>query len=179
MSIVKPNPGNTDAVSVAAQRPPEHYVSRSRWGWGSFVNFYLDGAGMNDVQNVENVFSVNGLGEDRNEYPTGAPSDDAESWVLGRRLATQVTIDCWASVPDTSGLGSGQLGLRNLFRTGNRANFVVGLGEPQYDAMGNLLPPDDIYAFTATVKNWQKMAGLDNAVGFRVTLRPSGKIVEL
>ena len=138
------------------KQPPEEYSS-AIFGWGGFVNF-VDGT---DVQTVENVFNTTGLGQNRQEYPTGSPADTRESWALGRLLASQVIVECWLSKRLTN---NAQEKLLDAHEEDEDVAFAVGLGD-QF-----------VYTFGAKVKGFSLEASIESPVRLQLVLRPSGKL---
>ena len=139
------------------QQPPEEYSS-AIFGWGGFVNF-VDGA---TVQTVENVVNVTGLGQNRQEYPTGAPSDTHEEWKLGRIMASQPVIECWMSKrPDAS---NSQIKLLDAHDNDVDVSFAIGLGD-QF-----------VYTFDAKVKSFAIDANIESPLRLQLVLRPSGAL---
>lgn len=165
MAVIPPSQPIPDNDPMRVE-PPEHYAHDTRWGWGGFVNMWDSEAGA--VVNIVNVYNVVGLGSDRQEYPTGSPSADAEEYALGRQQPTQVTVDCWRSASHPS-----HARIKAAHDTGEKNTFVVRLGPP--DVAGNAI----LYRFDAQVKTWQAGAGLESAVTLRIVLRPSGKVEEI
>ena len=159
MAIVDPGMIG-EPSSTTARHQPGPALSSGFWGWGGFVNFY--GAGVTGVQNVANVFRVTGLGQERSEYPVGAPDEGEERYILGRSMANAVTIEAWMSKYSTD--TSHDL-LMEASDSGASRNFVIGLGDNQR-----------LFAFKATVRGYAIDASLDTAVSMQITLRPSGKL---
>ena len=113
---------------------------------------------------------VTGLGQDRSEYPTGAPRDDAESYDLGRITAHPVQVECLLSRrgnpvfdPDSS-----HRQMMDAADLNTKFNFVIGLGDNER-----------LFAFTARVRTYTIDASLDAAVVLQLALRPSGKLTRL
>ena len=168
MAIIPGESG--DSASARAKRQPAERKSSGFFGWGGFVNFYEDGAGVSDVQNLINVVRVTGLGQDRSEYPTGAPRDDAESFDLGRITAHPVQVECLLSrrgnpVVDTDDSHKRMMEAVDL---NTKFNFVIGLGDNER-----------LFAFTARVRTYTIDASLDAPVVLQLALRPSGKLTRL
>ena len=152
-----PIPSSGTLASTLITQPPEEYSS-AIFGWGGFVNF-VDGA---TVQTVENVFNTTGLGQNRQEYPTGSPADTRESWALGRLLASQVIVECWLSKrPDGD---NAQLELLDAHEEDRDIAFAVGLGD-QF-----------VYTFGAKVKGFSLEASIESPVRLQLVLRPSGAL---
>ena len=147
-----------DSASARAKRQPAERKSSGFFGWGGFVNFYAEGAAAGAVENVANVFRVTGLGQERSEYPVGAPDEGEESYILGRTMANAVTVEVWMSKnADTD--TSHDL-LMEASDSGVSRNFVIGLGDNQR-----------LFAFKATVRGYAIDASLDTAVSMQITLR--------
>ena len=168
MAIIPGESG--DSASTRAKRQPAERKSSGFFGWGGFVNFYEDGAGVSDVQNLVNVVRVTGLGQDRSEYPTGAPRDDAESFDLGRITAHPVQVECLLSrhgnpVVD---MDDSHKRMMDAVDVNTKFNFVVGLGDNER-----------LFTFTARVRTYTIDSGLDAPVVLQLALRPSGKLTRL
>ena len=157
MAIIPPfNLGDAPSTTIRHQ-PPEEYSS-AMFGWGGFVNF-VDGS---NAQTVENVVNVTGLGQNRQEYPTGAPSDTHEEWALGRMMASQPIIECWMSKkPDAE---NGQIKLLDAHDGDEDLSFAVGLGDVF------------VYLFDAKVKSFAIDANIESPVRLQLVLRPSGAL---
>ena len=172
MAIV--DPGGLTLASQVAKKQPAERKSSGFFGWGGFVNFYEDRLGItaDDVQNLINVVRVTGLGQDRSEYPTGAPRDDAESFDLGRITAHPVQVECLLSrrgpgPPYTDDDDSHKL-MMDAADVNTKFNFVIGLGDNER-----------LFAFTARVRTYTIDASLDAPVVLQLALRPSGKLTRL
>ena len=162
MAIVPPPTGSTgEAASFTIQRQPPEEYSSAIFGWGGFVNF-VDPDDSDVAQTVENVFNTTGLGQNRQEYPTGSPTDTHESWALGRLLASQVIVECWLSKRDDA--TNAQVRLLNAHEADEDVAFAVGLGD-QF-----------VYTFDAKVKGFSLEASIESPVRLQLVLRPSGTL---
>ena len=158
MAIIPAPAGITETTSQTIKRQPPEEVSSAIFGWGGFVNFIY---GTNPVT-VDNVFNVSGLGQDRNEYPTGPPQDTHETYVLGRIMASQIMIDCWMS--RKVNLNS-HVNLLNAHDADEELSFAIGLGD-QF-----------VYVFPAKVKGFVIDASVETPVRLQLILRPRGKLI--
>ena len=152
-----PIPAGGSVAGTLIRQPPEA-LSSAIFGWGGFVNF-VDGVA---VQTVENVVNVTGLGQNRQEYPTGSPSDTREEWALGRMMASQPIIECWMSKrPDAT---NGQIKLLDAHDDDENLSFAIGLGD-QF-----------VYTFDAKVKGFTIDANIESPIRLQLVLRPSGAL---
>ena len=158
MAIIPALGGETTDQTIRRQPPEE--VSSAIFGWGGFVNF-IYGSNPIQVLTVDNVFNVSGLGQDRNEYPTGPPEDTHETYVLGRIMASQIMIDCWMSrkVSDNS-----HETLLDAHDADEELSFAIGLGD-QF-----------VYVFPAKVKGFVIDASVETPVRLQLILRPRGEL---
>ena len=152
-----PIPSGGTLAGTLRMQPPEE-LSSAIFGWGGFVNF-VDGVA---VQTVENVVNVTGLGQNRQEYPTGSPADTHEEWALGRMMVSQPIIECWMSRrPDAE---NGQIKLLDAHDGDEDLSFAIGLGD-QF-----------VYLFEAKVKSFAIDANIESPVRLQLVLRPSGAL---
>ena len=158
MAIIPAPPGITETASSTIRRQPPEEYSSAIFGWGGFVNF-VDGS---NAQTVENVVNVTGLGQNRQEHPTGAPGDTHEEWALGRMMAAQTIIECWMSKkPDSE---NGQIKLLDAHDSDEDVSFAIGLGDVF------------VYTFEAKVKGFAIDANIESPVRLQLVLRPSGAL---
>ena len=157
-----------ESVNTTIKRQPPEEVSSAIFGWGGFVNFiYPVGLG-GVVLTTDNVFNVSGLGQTRNEYPTGAPADTHETYELGRIMASQIMIDCWMSrKPDTFNSDNNfnsHVNLLDAHDADEELSFAIGLGD-QF-----------VYTFLGKVKGFVIDASVETPVRLQLVLRPSGQL---
>lgn len=168
MAIIDPGMSGFTAASDVARIQPDERRATGFFGWGGFVNFYTNGAAVNEVQNVTNVFAVRGLGSERTEYPTGAPGDDEESYELGRVMTSPVSLEAWLSSDDTGDTDESHNMLMNAFDSNTLLHLVIGLGDNRR-----------LFAFSARVRRFLIDASIDSAVRLQVDFRPSGKMTRV
>ena len=157
MAIVPAPAGINESIGTTIKRQPPEEVSSAIFGWGGFVNFIY---GANAVT-ADNVFNVSGLGQTRNEYPTGAPADTHETYELGRIMASQIMVDCWMS--RKVNLNSHE-NLLDAHDADEELSFAIGLGD-QF-----------VYTFLGKVKGFVIDASVETPVRLQLVLRPSGQL---